>query len=72
MFSEIILTREELTAMFKLGIIVDSGHGWIMYDEEDDEFFFEIDIIALHEVNPKYINNITNSKLYKIVPKKRI
>jgi len=46
MFNEIILTKEELAAMFKLGIIVDSGHGWIMYDEEDDEFFFEINIIA--------------------------
>ena len=45
--------------MFDSGRIVDSGRGWIMDDKE-------VEIIALHEIDPKFLQDVTNAKLYKI------
>ncbi len=59
---EIIITKEELVNMFEDEQIIDSGNAWIMDDKE-------IDIIALHEVDPKFLQDITNAKYYKIIPK---
>lgn len=59
---EIIVTKEELVNMFEEEKVVDSGKAWIMDDKE-------IDIIALHEVDPKFLQDITNAKYYKIIPK---
>ena len=43
--------------------IIDTGKGWFM----DDNF---VDIIALHEVEPKFLQDLANAKFYKIIKKK--
>lgn len=60
---EIIISKEELIKMFEDEEIKDTGRGWLM-DEK------EIEIIALHEVDPKFLQNVTNAKFYKITPKR--
>jgi len=57
---EIIISKEELVQLFEDDKIVDTGHGWYM----DDEI---VDIIALHEIEPKFLKDIANAKQYKIV-----
>lgn len=59
---EIIISKEELVAMFEDEKIEDSGKGWIM-DEK------EVEIIALHDIDPKFLQDITNAKFYKIIVK---
>lgn len=56
---ELIIAKEELIEMFESERIVDTGKGWLMDD-------VEVEIIALHEVDPKFLQDVTNSKLYKI------
>ena len=56
---EVIISKEDLVEMFENEQIVDTGSGWVM-DEK------EVEIIALHEVDPKFLQDVTNSKLYKI------
>lgn len=60
---EIIVSKEELIEMFENQKILDTGKGWIMNNEE-------IEIVALHEVDPKFLQDITNAKFYKLIPKK--
>ncbi|OCL82467.1 hypothetical protein [Arcobacter porcinus] len=60
---EIIVSKDELIDLFEIGKILDTEKGWYM-----DNFF--VDIIALHELNPKFLQNITNAKFYKIVKNK--
>lgn len=59
---EVIVTREELINMFDNKIIIDTGHNWLMHD-------YIIEIIALHEVEPKFLQDITKAKSYKIITK---
>jgi hypothetical protein len=59
---ELIVTKEELVQMFETEKLKDTGKGWLMDDKE-------IDIIALHEVDPKFLQDITNAKFYKLTPK---
>ncbi len=59
---EIVLSRDELILMFKEEKILDSGKGWIM----DGKI---VELIALHEVDPKFLQDITNAKFYKIIVK---
>jgi len=60
---EIIVSKEELIDMFENQEITDTGRGWMKGDEE-------IEIIALHDVDPKFLQDITNAKFYKLIPKK--
>ena len=60
---EIIVSKEELIELFEKEKIIDTGKGWYM----DDSF---IDIIALHEIEPKFHQDLANAKLYKIIKKK--
>ncbi len=60
---EIIVSKEELIDMFENQEITDTGRGWMMGDEE-------IEIIALHDIDPKFLQDITNAKFYKLIPKK--
>lgn len=60
---EIIVSKEELIDMFENQEISDTGRGWMMGNEE-------IEIIALHDVDPKFLQDITNAKFYKLIPKK--
>ena len=59
---EQILSKEELIQLFEEEKIIDSGKGWIMDGKE-------VEIIALHDVEPKYLQDIANAKFYKLIPK---
>ena len=59
---EIIVSKDELIQMFEEQKVLDTGKGWIMGDKE-------IEIIALHDVDPKFLQDITNAKFYKLTPK---
>lgn len=59
---EIVISKEELIAMFEDEKVIDSGKGWLMDDKE-------IEIIALHDIDPKFLQDITNAKFYKIIVK---
>lgn len=59
---EIVVSKEELIQMFEDERIIDSGRGWMMNNEE-------VELIALHEVDPKFLQDITNAKFYKITVK---
>lgn len=60
---EIVVSKEELIQMFEDERIVDTGHGWHMENQE-------VQIIALHDVDPKFLQDVTNAKFYKITPKR--
>lgn len=60
---EIIVSKEELIKLFEDEKVIDTGHGWLMEENE-------IDILALHEVDPKFLQDVTNAKFYKIIPKR--
>jgi len=59
---DIIVSKDELIELFETEKIIDIGKGWYM----DNSF---VNIIALHEIEPKFIQNITNAKFYKIIKK---
>ena len=48
--------------MFEAHMLEDTNKGWMMEGKV-------VEIIALHEVDPKYLQDITNAKYYKIIPK---
>ena len=54
--------KEDLIKMFDEQKIIDSGRGWMMDGKE-------IEIIALHEVDPKFLQDVTNAKFYKLIYK---
>lgn len=59
---DIIVSKEELVQMFEEGKIEDTGRGW----------YFEnnlLDIIALHDVDPKFLQDVANAEYYKLVIK---
>lgn len=57
---EVILSKEELIQLFEEEKIKDTGHGWLMEGKE-------VDIIALHDVDPKFLQDVTNAKFYKLI-----
>ncbi|AXH15000.1 hypothetical protein [Malaciobacter mytili] len=59
---EKILSKEELIKLFKDEEIVDSGKGWMMGNKE-------VEIIALHDVDPKFLQDVANAKFYKLIIK---
>lgn len=61
-FNDKILTKEELIELFENEDIKDTGKGWFLDNQE-------IDIIAIHEVEPKYLQDVANAKTYKIIYK---
>ena len=63
---ELIVSKEELIYLFQSKTLEDTGKGWLL----EGEFF--VDIIALHEVEPKFLSDISNAKFYKIVLKKKV
>lgn len=59
---EQIVSKDELVEMFSLGVLEDDEiRGWLLYGQE-------IQIIALHETDPKYMHDVTNAEYYKLVP----
>ncbi len=59
---ELIVSKEELIQLFEKQVIEDTGRGWLM----DGKF---VDIIALHDIEPKFLQDVTNAKLYKLIIK---
>ncbi len=59
---EKIVSKEELIELFEEQKILDTGRGWMMEDKE-------VEIIALHDVDPKFLQDITNAKFYKLTLK---
>ncbi len=59
---ELIVSKEELIQLFENNTIKDTGKAWIMEG-------YEIEIIALHEVDPKFLQDVANAKFYKLIQK---
>ena len=58
---DILVSKDELIEMFINEDIKDSTNGWIYKDE------IYINIIALHEKDPKFVYDITDAQYYKVV-----
>jgi len=63
---EFIVSKEELIEMFNKEDIIDSNDGWTYKDT------YYINIVALHEQEPKYVYDVTNAQYYKIIAIKNI
>lgn len=61
---ELIVTKEELIELFEEQRIEDTGRGWLL----DGKL---IDIIALHDIEPKFLQDVANAKSYKLVRRAR-
>jgi hypothetical protein len=59
---ELIISKEELIQFFENQKIVDTGRGWLMEGKA-------VEIIALHDVEPKFLQDVTNAKFYKLIIK---
>jgi len=59
---EIVLTKDDLIRLFEQQEIKDTQEGWLYKDE------IYINIIAIHEKDPRYIYDVTDAQYYKIVP----
>mgnify|MGYP001359794462 CR=1 FL=1 len=57
---ELIVSKEQLIDMFVLKEIEDTQYGWLYQN------LYYVNIIALHEKDPKYIYDITDAEYYKI------
>jgi hypothetical protein len=61
---EQIVSKDQIVEMFSLGVLEDNDEGWLLYGQE-------IRIIALHEKEPKNMQDVTNANFYKLVPIKK-
>jgi hypothetical protein len=59
---ELVVSKETLVELFASEKLKDTQHGWLYNN-------IEVEIIALHDVDPKYLQDITNAKFYKIKEK---
>jgi len=59
-FDELIITSDELKDLFKKKILKDTNKGWYYND-------FEVEIIAIHDIESKYLHDITKAERYKLV-----
>jgi hypothetical protein len=59
---ELIVSKEELIQLFESQVIEDSGRAWLMDGKV-------IEIIALHNIEPRFLQDITNAKFYKLIIK---
>lgn len=60
---EKIVTRQELIDLFMENDIIDSNAGWIYQG-------WIVEIVAMHDVEPKYLQNLTYAKKYRIIPRR--
>jgi len=58
---DLVISKDELIKLFNSEDIKDSNDGWIYMQTT------RVNIIALHEKDPKYIYDVTNAQKYKIV-----
>lgn len=59
---EQIISKEKLIQLFEEQKIIDTGKGWLMDKKE-------VEIIALHDIDPKFLQDVTNAKFYKLTLK---
>ena len=59
---ELIISKEELIQLFETQKIEDTGKQWLMEGKA-------IDIIALHDIEPKFLQDVSNAKFYKLIIK---
>ena len=59
---EMIVPKQELIKMFEEHKIEDTGQSWVMEGKV-------VEIIALHEIEPKFLQDVTNAKFYKLIIK---
>jgi hypothetical protein len=59
---ELYVSKEELIQLFESQVIEDTGRGWLMDSKV-------VDIIALHDIEPKFLQDVTNAKFYKLIIK---
>ena len=59
---ELIISKEDLVQFFEDQKIVDTGRSWLMEGKV-------IEIIALHDIEPKFIQDVSNAKFYKLIIK---
>lgn len=59
---ELIVSKEELIQLFESQVIEDTGRAWLM----DGKI---IEIIALHDIEPRFLQDVTNAKFYKLIIK---
>lgn len=60
---ELILSKQDLVKLFKEETLKDTGKSWLYNDKR-------VDIIALHKIEPKFLQDLTKAEFFKIVPKK--
>jgi hypothetical protein len=63
---EIVVTKDELVEMFVEGSIKDDKDGWLYKDT------IFVNIIALHDKDPKYVYDVTNAEYYRLAPVKQV
>lgn len=59
---ELLVSKEELIQLFESQVIEDTGRGWLMDGKV-------VDIIALHDIEPRFLQDVTNAKFYKLIIK---
>ena len=59
---ELIISKEDLVQFFEDQKIVDTGRSWLMEGKV-------IEIIALHDIEPKFLQDVSNAKIYKLIIK---
>ena len=59
---ELIISKEELIQLFETQKIEDTGRGWLMEGKA-------LEIIALHDIEPKFLQDVSNAKFYKLIIK---
>ena len=59
---ELIISKEELIQLFETQKIEDTGRGWLIDGKA-------LEIIALHDIEPKFLQDVTNAKFYKLIIK---
>ncbi|MCK5293037.1 MAG: hypothetical protein KAJ49_00150 [Arcobacteraceae bacterium] len=64
--SELVLSKDELVKLFIKEEIEDTQDGWLYQGN------ILVNIIAIHDQDPKYVYNVTNAEYYKITPIEQI
>ena len=59
---ELIISKEDLVQFFEDQKIVDTGRSWLMEGKV-------VEIIALHDIEPKFLQDVSNAKFYKLIIK---
>ena len=59
---ELIISKEDLVQFFETQKIVDTGRSWLIEGKV-------VEIIALHDIEPKFLQDVSNAKFYKLIIK---